>query len=67
MRVSNSLEPDQARPFVGPDLVPNCLQMLTEDTSRQRVNPYSSIHKCKRGQNLINVDNVDNDASRQFT
>ena len=26
MRVSNSLKPDQARPNVGPDLVPNCLQ-----------------------------------------
>ena len=25
IRVSNSLEPDQARPFVGPDLGPNCL------------------------------------------
>ena len=26
MRVSNSLDPDQARHFVGPDLGPNCLQ-----------------------------------------
>ena len=24
--MSNSLEPDQARRIVGPDLVPNCLQ-----------------------------------------
>ena len=24
MRVSNSLDPDQARHFVGPDLGPNC-------------------------------------------
>ena len=26
--VSNSLDPDQARHFVGPDLGPNCLQMV---------------------------------------
>ena len=38
IRVSNSLEPDQARHFVGPDLDPNCLQKLSaNDTSRQRV------------------------------
>ena len=38
IRVSNSLEPDQARHFVGPDLGPNCLQRLSaDDTSRQRV------------------------------
>ena len=33
--VSNSLDPDQARHFVGPDLGPNCLQWLSaDDTSR---------------------------------
>ena len=42
IRVSNSLDPDQARHFVGPDLGPNCLQMLSAgDTSRQRVNNLS--------------------------
>ena len=36
--MSNSLDPDQARHFVGPDLGSNCLQKLTaEDTSRLRV------------------------------
>ena len=30
-RVSNSLEPDQAQHFVGPDLVLNCLQRLSAD------------------------------------
>ena len=36
IRVSNSLDPDQARHFVGPDLGPNCLQKLTaDDTSRK--------------------------------
>ena len=37
--MSNSLDPDQARHFVGPDLGPSCLQRLSaDDTMRQRVN-----------------------------
>ena len=37
--VTNCLDPDQARRFVGPDLGPNCLQKLsTDDTSMQIVN-----------------------------
>ena len=36
--MSSSLDPDEARHFVGPDLVPNCLQSLSADpTRRQRV------------------------------
>ena len=36
--MSNSLDPDQARNFVGPGLGPNCLQSLSaDDTSKQRV------------------------------
>ena len=36
--MSNSLDPDQARHFVGPYLGPNCLQRLSADgTCRQRV------------------------------
>ena len=31
IRVSNSLDPDQARCFVGPDLGPKCLQRLSAD------------------------------------
>ena len=35
IRMSNSLDPDQARNFVGTDLGPNCLQRLSaDDTSR---------------------------------
>ena len=30
-KVSNSLDPDQAQHFVGPDLDPNCLQRLAAD------------------------------------
>ena len=34
--MSNSLDPDQARNFVGPDLGPNCLQrLLGDDTGEQ--------------------------------
>ena len=29
IRVSNSLDPDQARHLVGPDLGPNCLQIIS--------------------------------------
>ena len=42
IRESNSLDPDQARHFTGPDLGPNCLQRLSTDniipSSGQRVN-----------------------------
>ena len=35
---ADSLDPDQAQCFVGPDLVPNCLQMSSaDDTRRQKV------------------------------
>ena len=36
IRVSNSLDPDQARHFVGPDLGPNCLQRLLADDKCRR-------------------------------
>ena len=36
--MSNSLDPDQARQIVRPDLGPNCLPRLSaDDTGRQRV------------------------------
>ena len=36
--MSNSLDPDQARHYVVPDLDPNCLKRLsTDDSSRHRV------------------------------
>ena len=31
IRVSNRLDPDQTRHFIGPDLGPNCLQRLSAD------------------------------------
>ena len=40
IRVSNSLDTDQVRRFVGPDLCPNCLQRFSADgISRQIVEP----------------------------
>ena len=51
--MSNSLDPDQARRFVGPDLGPNCLPRLSaDDTGRQRVNKIEkaySIHHATIG------------------
>ena len=39
IRDPNSLDPDQARRFVGPDLGPNCLQRISaDDISRLRDN-----------------------------
>ena len=36
--MSNSLDTDQARQFVGPDLGPSCLPRLSaDDTGRERV------------------------------
>ena len=41
--MSNSLDPDQARHCVGPDLGPNCYHKLSaDDTRRERVKPVSS-------------------------
>ena len=46
IKVSNSLDPDQARHFVGPDLGPNCLRkLLADDTSWQWVNLKDSIFR----------------------
>ena len=43
---SNSFDPDQARHFVGPDLVPNCLQRLsTDDTSSEDHVSSSSLQR----------------------
>ena len=35
IRVTNSVDPDQDRHSVGPDLVPNCLQRLSADDISQ--------------------------------
>ena len=44
--MSNRLDPDQARHFVGPDLGPICLQRLWADnTSRQRINSRKTLER----------------------
>ena len=35
--MSNSLDPDQDRRSVGPDLGPDCLQRLSADTKKYRI------------------------------
>ena len=35
LEVSNNLDPDQEKHFVGPDLDPNCLQRLSADDKSQ--------------------------------
>ena len=53
--VSNSLDPVQARGFVGPDLGPNCLQRSSaDDTSRQRVNLKMKL-LCDKRAFLMNL------------
>ena len=34
--MSNSLDPDQARHFIGPDLGPNCLQKFSADDTLEQ-------------------------------
>ena len=50
--MSDSLDPDQTRQFVGPDLGPNCLpKLLADDTGRQRVNENATVlykRKCTK-------------------
>ena len=62
IRVSNSLDPDQARHFVGPDLGQNCLQRLSaDDTRRWRVKGFRKeqsdmiTDSCDITENLLRV------------
>ena len=42
--MSNSFDPDQARHFVGPDLGPNFLQMLSADNGNRQWVQELSLH-----------------------
>ena len=48
MRVSNSLDSDQARRFVGPDLGPNCLQILSADDTRRQIDVKCNFYAPTR-------------------
>ena len=51
--MSNSLELDQARHFVGPDLGPNCLQRLSADDSCRQSALHS--HSCMQHMYLVGL------------
>ena len=58
IRVSNGLDPDQARRFVGPDLGPNSLQLLSaDDTCRLSVN---KIQRLQRKEDIHIKDTIHN-------
>ena len=48
MRVSNILDSDQARRFVGPDLGPNCLQILSADDTRRQIDVKCNFYAPTR-------------------
>ena len=55
IRKSNSLDPDQARSFVGPDLGPNCLPRLSaDDTGKAYLISSVLIFSLGKGQNNCN-------------
>ena len=51
--MSNSLDLDQVRHFVGPDLGPNCLQRLSADDTRRQSVLYS--HSCMQHMYLVGL------------
>ena len=57
--MSNSLDPDQARRIIGPDLGPNSLPRLSADnTGRQRVNVFKVMSNkivCDKQYSFCNV------------
>ena len=59
--MSNSLDPDQARHFVGPDLGPNFLQSLSADDSSRR--SKVPIITATDDKNLISFFVLEADAS----
>ena len=50
--MSNSLDPDQARHFVGPDLGPNCSQMLSADDNSRHAQVTSGARDNSFGLSL---------------
>ena len=55
--MSNSVDPDQAQQFVGPDLGPNCLHRLSIDDTIRQIDSYLGpiqwgLHHTKNDQNI---------------
>ena len=47
IRVSNSLDQDQDRSSVGPDLGPNCLQRLSAPLARKELSSHAAISNAR--------------------
>ena len=58
IRMSNSLDPDQAQHFVGPYLGPNCLQMLSADDKNHQTKSNKSmcIYQIRYGNFNVSSD-----------
>ena len=62
-RMSNRLDPDQVRRFVGPYMGPNCLPKLTADDpcGNQRTDGPVNAHLTSwpsKAQNIQNLENI---------
>ena len=56
IRMSTSLDPDQARDFLWPDLDPNCLQRLSaDDISRQRVKLHARTLRTLQARREVSI------------
>ena len=66
--VSNSLDPDRARHFVGSDLDPNCLLGLSaDDTSRQRASVWgSAVSQNSIPESFLSLQCQSQDSRRHF-
>ena len=53
--MSNSLDPDQDRHSVGPDLGPNCLQRLSADNTRKGYRCHAEYFYVLRNFYTVNL------------
>ena len=65
--MSNSLDPDQARRFVGPDLGLNCLQRLSADDTSFKAHELVHIHCIVLCKNNIHYLLFSRSAGKQNT
>ena len=67
--MSNSFDPDQAQHFVGPDLGPKCLHLLSvDDTSRQNLFlPSFSCYRSRVPAGNLSISSADPAGSQIYT
>ena len=58
IKVSNSLDPDQARLFIGPDLGPTCLQRLQQTTLVMPIGSTLFAYISQYMQQTTGADNI---------